>query len=253
MKEASNECNLSSPIFNISSLNSKVTRYDPNTVPIMQHWSKWPFHTEEWRKINPTPPPLFSFCLYYSLCAELVWLHVPPESTRVWCVCMYLWAKCCFSNQLTPAQKVISGCPYIQVPFCCSHLCVCLFLTLCETSSPTDPPHHHLTLSAARYPAMLNPRSTDRWQKPGQTPLPISRGVRLGAIIKANSSPTRSREQEKKRDEKSEIGTMPKHIFAEGSVLIWCTAWHSPFSVWLVTADVLSPLSTRHETSSVYF
>lgn len=50
MKEPANDCNLTYPIFNISSLNSKMTQYDPNTVPIMQHWSKWPFHTKEWKK-----------------------------------------------------------------------------------------------------------------------------------------------------------------------------------------------------------
>lgn len=38
-------CNPPMLFFNISSLNSKITWYDPNLVPITLHWSKWPFHT----------------------------------------------------------------------------------------------------------------------------------------------------------------------------------------------------------------
>lgn len=37
--------------FNISSLNSKITWYDPNLVPITLHWSKWPFHTRAQKSI----------------------------------------------------------------------------------------------------------------------------------------------------------------------------------------------------------
>lgn len=50
-------CNLPMLFFNISSLNSKITWYDPNLVPITLHWSKWPFHTGAQKSI-----PLHNKC-----------------------------------------------------------------------------------------------------------------------------------------------------------------------------------------------
>lgn len=201
---------LPTSIFNISSLNSKMTRYDPNTVPIMQHWSKWPFHAEERKKkksIQHLLPLFFHSALQFSACISSIGcscsLHI--------CVYNIYQAKCCLSNQLTPAQKAISSCPTRLILLFTSMLyfSLCLFVFashLCPPSPVASPRQLQDT------PAMLNPRSRDRWRKRGQTSLPISWGAGLGAIIMANSSPAWPREQEKKRDGKSEIGTMPKHI-----------------------------------------
>lgn len=176
MKEPANDCNLTYPIFNISSLNSKMTRYDPNTVPIMQHWSKWPFHTEHWKKkkINPAPPPLFPpFCLAISLHTK-----VPPA---VAAACTYIYTI--YTKQNAARQinwprhgKAISPCPVRLILLFTSMLCfsLCLFVFLPPTCVSLP---RRLALSAARHPAMLNPRSRDRWRKRGQTSLPISRGA----------------------------------------------------------------------------
>lgn len=142
MKEPANDCNLTDPIFNISSLNSKMTRYDPNTVPIMQHWSKWPFHTEEWKKINPAPPSLFFF--FHSALLFLAYISSTGSSCSLrMCVYNIYQAKCCLSNRLTPAQKTISSCPTRLILLFTSMLyfSLCLFVFFAShLCSPPPPP-----------------------------------------------------------------------------------------------------------------
>lgn len=210
MKEPANDCNLTDPIFNISSLNSKMTRYDPNTVPIMQHWSKWPFHTEEWKKINPAPPSLFFFlfCFTIPCIHKFHWLQLQPAHVCI----QYIPSKMLLVKSTDPSTENNLFMPNTSNSFVHKHV-VFLFVFVCFFCLPPVSPS---PVASPRQlqdtPAMLNPRSRDRWRKRGQTSLPISRSAGLGAIIMANSSPAWPREQEKKRDGKSEIGTMPKHI-----------------------------------------
>lgn len=82
-----------------------MTRYGPYTVTIMQHWSKWPFHTEELRKNQSST----SFSRFFSFCFTIPCIHKFHCSLHV-CLYNIYQAKCCLSNQLTPAQKAISSC-----------------------------------------------------------------------------------------------------------------------------------------------
>ncbi len=109
-----------------------------------------------------------------------------------------------------------------------------------------------LALSAARHPAMLNPRSRDRWRKRGQTSLPISRGAGLGAIIMANSSPpgpgSRKRSETGKVKSVQCLNTFRCRICLD---LVYCLT----LSIFCLTGNCWCafPLSTHHETSSMYF
>ena len=139
MKEAFNECNLTYPIFNISSLNSKMTRYDPNAVPIMQHWSKWPFHTEEWKKINPTPPPVFFILPHYSLHTKV--------APAIGAACTYVYIICTKQNAACqinwPRHRKQSLHVHTSNSFCsqacCISLWVCLFCLPTRVPPPTHP------------------------------------------------------------------------------------------------------------------
>lgn len=74
-------CNLTGLFFNISSLNSKITWYDPNLVPITLHWSKWPFHTGAQKSI-----PLYNKCqgrrATYNLWQSKHYLQMKSPMTR---------------------------------------------------------------------------------------------------------------------------------------------------------------------------
>lgn len=84
--------------FNISSLNSKITWYDPNLVPITLHWSKWPFHTRARKSIL-----LYSKCqgrgATYNLWQSKHYLQMKSPVTRAprqflhdgSCLCLWLW------------------------------------------------------------------------------------------------------------------------------------------------------------------
>lgn len=84
--------------FNISSLNSKITWYDPNLVPITLHWSKWPFHTRARKSI-----PLYNKCqgrrATYNLWQSKHYLQMKSPVTRAprqflhdgSCLCLWLW------------------------------------------------------------------------------------------------------------------------------------------------------------------
>lgn len=96
MKGLANDCNLTYPIFNISSLHSKMTRYDPDTVPIMRHWSKWPFHTEQWKKINPTPPRFFLLlycCLHIEVALVIQAACTYVIYTKKNAACQIIWPR----------------------------------------------------------------------------------------------------------------------------------------------------------------
>lgn len=126
-------------------------------------------------------------------------------------------------------------------------LCVCLFLPPTCVCLP-----HRLSLSGARHTAMLNPRCTDRWRKRGQTSLPISRGGGLGAIIMANSSApgpgSRKRSETGKVKSVQCLNTFRCRICLD---LVYCLT----LSIFCLTGNCWCafPLSTHHETSSVYF
>lgn len=134
MKEPANDCNLTYPIFNISSLNSKMTQYDPNTVPIIQHWSKWPFHTEEWKKINPTPPPLFFILAHYSLHTKV------PLAIGTACTCVYIiYTKqnaACQINWPQHRKQSLHG--HTSNSFVHKHV-VFLFVFVCFCLPPVSP------------------------------------------------------------------------------------------------------------------
>lgn len=127
------------------------------------------------KKINPAPPPLFSpFCLAISLHTK-----VPPA---VAAACTYIYTI--YTKQNAARQinwpwhrKAISPMPGTSNSFVHKHV-VFLFVFVCFLPPTCVPLPRRLALSAARHPAMLNPRSRDRWRKRGQTSLPISRGAR---------------------------------------------------------------------------
>lgn len=135
---------------------------------------------------------------------------------------------------------------------------VFLFVFVCWVFFPppvyphAPTPLHRLALSAARHPAMLNPRSRDRWRKRGQTSLPISWGAGLGAIIMANSSPpgpgSRKRSETGKVKSVQCLNTFCCRICLD---LVYCLT----LSIFCLTGNCWCafPLSTHHETSSMYF
>lgn len=93
-------CNLPMLFFNISSLNSKITWYDPNLVPITLHWSKWPFHT--WStKINPAVQQMSGGWEQHIICDNqnitYKWNHQWPACQGNFCimctgsVCSFCW------------------------------------------------------------------------------------------------------------------------------------------------------------------
>lgn len=99
---------------------------------------------------------------------------------------------------------------------------------------------------------MLNPRSRDRWRKRGQTALPISGGAGLGAIIMANSPPpgpgSRKRSETGKVEPVQCLNTFRCRICLD---LVYCLT----LSIFCLTGNCWwdFPLSTHHETSSMYF
>lgn len=131
---------------------------------------------------------------------------------------------------------------------------LCLFVFASHSCTPLRPPlaPHRLALSAARHPAMLNPRSRDRWRKRVQTSLPISRSSRLGAIIMANSSPSgpgsRKRSETGKVKSVQCLNTFCCRICLD---LVYCLT----LSIFCLTGNCWCafPLSTHHETGSMYF
>lgn len=90
-------CNLPLLFFNISSLNSKITWYDPNLVPITLHWSKWPFHTGAQKSI-----PLYNKCqagrATYNLWQSKHYLQMKSPLTRT--PRQFLHRGCCLYLQL---------------------------------------------------------------------------------------------------------------------------------------------------------
>lgn len=119
-----------------------MTRYDPNTVPIMQNWSKWPFHTKESRgvEINAAPPSLLSAILFF----------LPHFCFTIPCLFKLQWLCTCL-HDICSGQKKKKGKPaayqinltsvhkaiFLHIPtrrnaFIRSHVvfpssCVCLF------------------------------------------------------------------------------------------------------------------------------
>lgn len=139
MKEPANDCNLTYPIFNISSLNSKMTRYDPNTVPITQHWSKWPFHTEEWKKNQSSTSSLFlSFCLTVPCILKFQWLYLQPVHTSV----QYTPSKMLLVKSTDPSTESNLSMPDTSNSFVHKHV-VFLFVFVCflpPTCAPSPLP-----------------------------------------------------------------------------------------------------------------
>lgn len=182
-----------------------MTRYDPNTVPIMQNWSKWPFHTKESRgvEINAAPPSLLSAILFF----------LPHFCFTIPCLFKLQWLCTCL-HDICSGQKKKKGKPaayqinltsvhkaiFLHIPtrrnaFIRSHVvfpssCVCLFFAclglffLYHTCVATPPPPTPQAVSARRLQdtsAMLKPARRDRWREQGQTSLVISEGAGTGS------------------------------------------------------------------------
>lgn len=144
------------------------------------------------KKINPAPPSLF----IHSALRFPAYLHSSGCSLHVCLRNNINQAKCCLSSRRTSAPKAISPCPahlfLLFTSMLYFSLCLFVFASRLCPPNPTPPkqqPRHASPRQLQDTPAMLNPRSTDRWRKRGQTPLPVSRGAGPGAIIMANSSP----------------------------------------------------------------
>lgn len=168
-----------------------MTRYDPNTVPIMQNWSKWPFHSEESRGGENQSGPSFSFFCFS---------FFPPFCLTIPCMLKLQRLCTCLHNicsrqkkgkpaarqfKLTSAHEAIFlHSPTRRNSFVRSHVvflfwCVCLFGFFVRHLCPRP-----LTASPRRLqdtPAMLKPARGDRWRKRGQTFLPVSGGAGAGS------------------------------------------------------------------------
>lgn len=158
-----NDCNLTHPIFNISSLNSKMTRYDPNTDPFMQHWSKWPFHAAGVEGNQSNTSSLFAqHSLFLSSASPLrttaaaMAMHV--EATYSLYTHMPIKAFPCKITTDPNDKQSLHGCIYLMPLFAAMYSSLCLFVFASHLLPPSSP-------SPARHIAMLLPRSLDRWRK----------------------------------------------------------------------------------------
>lgn len=189
------------------------------------------------------------FCAAITLFFSETRLYVYLIYTRKNAACQMNWPQ-----QRKQSLRAHTSNSFVQkhVVFLFVFVCCCFFSFLFFLLPPVFPhapaPLHRLALSAARHPAMLNPRSRDRWRKRGQTSLPIS----WGAIIMANSCPpgpgSRKRSETGKVKSVQCLNTFCCRICLD---LVYCLT----LSIFCLTGNCWCafPLSTHHETSSMYF
>ena len=162
-----------------------MTRYDPNTHPFMQHWSKWPFHTEGVEGNQSNTSSLFgsSSPLPLPLLYILQQLHV--EATYSLYTHMPIKAFPCKITSDPNDKQSLHGCIHLMLLFAAMYSSLCLFVFCLAPLAPS------LSVSCQTHSHVITqkPRQVTKMAKTS-LPITLSREPRAdpgGAIIMANS------------------------------------------------------------------